>query len=129
MTYSLEFFEDDNGRQPVLDWLREELSRSDRFTVGTAMREILERLGIDVCGTPFGKQVGDGLFEFRLREEGLLVRVFCHALWRSRHPAPWRVRQGPRSIETSASQGNRNRPRAPRAVAGEPPRLISLLTS
>jgi hypothetical protein len=40
---------------------------------------ILQQQGISVCGTPFGKQLGEGLFEFRLREEGLLVRVFCHA--------------------------------------------------
>lgn len=25
------------------------------------------------------KRLGHGLFEFRLREEGLLLRVFCHA--------------------------------------------------
>lgn len=34
---------------------------------------------MDVCGTSFGRQLGAGLFEFRLREEGLLVRILCHA--------------------------------------------------
>jgi len=32
-----------------------------------------------VCGSSYGKQLGDGLFEFRLREKDLLFRVFCHA--------------------------------------------------
>ncbi|MFN0063746.1 MAG: hypothetical protein ACKVPX_14670 [Myxococcaceae bacterium] len=57
------------------------------------MRWILQLLGIDVCGTEFGKQLGQGLFEFRLRQhvgdiragvrrlppEDILMRVFCHA--------------------------------------------------
>lgn len=54
------------------------------------MREVLQKLGIGVCGTKFGKQLGGGLFEFRLRRdagdvgdalpsEDVLLRVFCHA--------------------------------------------------
>ncbi len=60
------------------------------------MRHILQRLGIHVCGTEYGKQLGGGLFEFRLRgrdlstvtpasgepepgEAKMLLRVLCHA--------------------------------------------------
>ncbi len=63
------------------------------------MSEILERYGIDVCETEYGKQLGGGLFEFRLRhdsdeiiakhttktpdgevdERPIFLRVFCHA--------------------------------------------------
>jgi hypothetical protein len=92
--FRLEFYEDEHGDQPVLRWLREELSRTQRLVVGTAMREVLEEEGIDVCGTTFGRQLGKGLFEFRIggnvdefvgrsgaepAEEKILVRVFCHA--------------------------------------------------
>ena len=55
--------------------------------------------GLDVCGTEWGKQLGEGLFEFRVRhtaaetasmfgndenglprqKERILLRVFCHA--------------------------------------------------
>jgi hypothetical protein len=91
--YRLEFHRDENGDEPVRRWLREELSRTQRLVVGTAMRELLEEEGLNVCGTEFGKQLGQGLFEFRVRgyvseyldmpvEEGeqkILVRVFCHA--------------------------------------------------
>jgi hypothetical protein len=54
--------------------------------------------GVGVCAGPYGKQLGDGLFEFRLRHdageilrslgqrasthgqrEPILLRVFCHA--------------------------------------------------
>jgi hypothetical protein len=85
-TYSLEFYEDARGDKPVLRWIREELTRTQRAALGRAMREVLQERGIGVCGTEFGRQLGMGLFEFRLRRvaEGddatrILLRVFCHA--------------------------------------------------
>jgi hypothetical protein len=62
------------------------------------MAEILQAEGVGVCRTAYGKQLGGGLFEFRLRHdaaeilrnlgkparpksssERILLRVFCHA--------------------------------------------------
>jgi hypothetical protein len=60
------------------------------------MGEILQSHGIGVCQSSWGKQVGGGIFEFRLRMDGsqaidndaetkagagekILLRVFCHA--------------------------------------------------
>jgi hypothetical protein len=94
--YEIEFYEDEHGDAPVLRWLREELSPRKRRALGTAMRRLLQVLGIGVCGTGFGRQLGRGLFEFRLRgadlanvvpasgaadsaEAKMLLRVFCHA--------------------------------------------------
>jgi putative component of toxin-antitoxin plasmid stabilization module len=77
--YTLEFYEDPEGHQPVRSWLRTALTSEERRTVGAAMRAILQAEGIGVCGTAFGRQLGGGLFEFRLRDEDLLVRIFCHA--------------------------------------------------
>lgn len=90
--HELEFYEDEKGDLPVLRWLREELTPTKRRALGHAMNEVLQRLGVGVCGTEFGKQLGGGLFEFRLRRdlreiapaeasEGgrILLRVFCHA--------------------------------------------------
>lgn len=93
--FRLAFCEDENGNEPVRRWLREQLSRAQRLVVGTAMREILEEEESNVCGTEFGRQLGRGLFEFRVRgsldefvqtspgsepaEEKILIRVFCHA--------------------------------------------------
>src|SRR6266568_375962 len=86
VTHELEFYEDENGDKPVLRWLREELTHTQRFALGQAMREELQEKGIAVCATEFGRQLGKGLFEFRLRrsvgaaeEERILLRVFCHA--------------------------------------------------
>jgi phage-related protein len=77
--FTLEFYKDAVGRKPVLDWLRDKVSMSTRRVIGTALREILQEQGLRVCGTPFGRQLGGGLFEFRLREGDLLLRAFCHA--------------------------------------------------
>ena len=90
-TYQLEFYEDVTGDQPVLRWLREELPLAKRKALGHAMNTVLQQLGLGVCGTEFGKQLGGGLFEFRLRRDlrnpaggreeagRVLLRVFCHA--------------------------------------------------
>jgi putative component of toxin-antitoxin plasmid stabilization module len=43
------------------------------------MWAILQQQGIGVCGSAFGRQLGGGIFEFRLREPPLLARIFCHA--------------------------------------------------
>ena len=96
--FTLEFYEDEHGDRPVLRWLREDLTPTQRRAIGVALREILEHEGIGVCRTAYGKQLGDGLFEFRLRHdaaeilrsvgksarpearsERILLRVFCHA--------------------------------------------------
>lgn len=78
-SFTLEFYQDAVGRKPVLDWLRDKVSISTRRVVGTALREILQEQGVRVCGTPFGRQLGGGLFEFRLKEGDLMLRAFCHA--------------------------------------------------
>jgi hypothetical protein len=77
--FQLEFYEDQSGRKPVLEWLRDKVSVSTRRVVGTALREIPQEQGVGICGTAFGRQLGGGLFEFRLRERDLLLRAFCHA--------------------------------------------------
>lgn len=93
--FLLEFFIDESGRRVVRDWLRS-LTLTKKQVLGTAMREVLQELGLDVCGSEFGRQLGQGLFEFRLRQkagdvrrskgkgrrlppESILLRVFCHA--------------------------------------------------
>ena len=95
--YTLEFYEDEQGHEPVLDWLRR-LPPRKRRAIGVAMFESLQHEGPHVVGTNFGKGLG-GLFEFRLDQDAaqvlarrgksarpetalaskILLRVFCHA--------------------------------------------------
>ena len=66
--YHLEFYED-GERQPVRAWL-EELDESEpakHDALVYALTEVLARQGTNVCETEFGKTLGKGLFEFRLR--------------------------------------------------------------
>lgn len=97
--FTLAFYDEpDTGRAPVYDWLSNELSAFQRRSLGIAMSEILQRQGIGVCDGEYGKQLGHGLFEFRLRhgadeiaamfttkkpdvrdKEEILLRVYCHA--------------------------------------------------
>jgi hypothetical protein len=95
VTWTIEFFEDDNGRQPAREWLQS-LDGLKRASAIAAIEVVLTELGLDVCATEYGKQLGSGLFEFRIRhdeavirgkaggdsdgERGeVLLRVFCHA--------------------------------------------------
>jgi hypothetical protein len=96
--YRLEFFAEDDGTEPVLAWIKDDLTAAQRQAIGTAMRRILQANGVQVCSTPWGRQLGGGLFEFRVRRTGeqminegwakpgsvdrserILLRVFCHA--------------------------------------------------
>ena len=96
--YDLEFFVEDDGTEPVLAWIKDDLTAAQRQAIGTAMRRILQANGVQVCSTPWGRQLGGGLFEFRVRRTGeqminegwakpdsidpserILLRVFCHA--------------------------------------------------
>jgi hypothetical protein len=96
--YELEFFAEDDGTKPVLAWIKNDLTPAQRRAAGTAMRRVLQANGVGVCSSPWGRQLGGGLFEFRVRltgrqmlnagwakpgsidaSERILLRVFCHA--------------------------------------------------
>jgi len=82
LAFQLEFYEAADGSVPVRDWIREDLTRNQRRQLGAAMQSVLQRFGVEVCGTGFGRALGGGLFEFRLRlsaPDAALFRVFCHA--------------------------------------------------
>lgn len=80
---------DGQGREVVLNWLRG-LSLRKKQVIGAAMNSVLQHLGVRVCETRYGKQIGGGLFELRVRQdadsvqpglppEAILLRAFCHA--------------------------------------------------
>jgi hypothetical protein len=96
LPYEIEFYVDDEGREPALAFLRG-LDPAKRRAIGVAMTEVLQHLGPDVAKTSYGKTLGEGLFEFRLAEDAeqilrkagkearpetdevkILLRVFFH---------------------------------------------------
>lgn len=98
--FTIEFFEDDDGRSPVEEWMDSDLTDLELAALVSGLEHVLSHRGIDVCRTEWGKQLGEGLFEFRIRHsaaeiehmftgtsssrqaakgEKVLLRVFCHA--------------------------------------------------
>jgi phage-related protein len=98
MSWSIEFFEDAAGRQPAREFLLA-LEPSKRAALIAAIEEVLEPRGLGVCATEYGRPLGKGLFEFRVRHDetvirgksrdgeeptgnrrgDVLLRLFCHA--------------------------------------------------
>jgi hypothetical protein len=97
--YKIEFFRGANGSEPVRRFINS-LSEDKRDALVAALRQILARHGLDVCRSEWGKQLGGGLAEFRIRHderevlaregitepnlpesspEKILLRVFFHA--------------------------------------------------
>ena len=96
--FTIEFFEDSQGRSPVERWMDADLNDLELAALLAGLEQVLSHRGINVCGTEWGKQLGDGLFEFRVRHTAdeiqhmfgdapvtgarrgnVLLRVFCHA--------------------------------------------------
>ena len=65
-TWDVEFYEDENGREPCRDWV-EDLSREKRLALETALEHVLAVRGLDIVRTEVGKALGQGLYELRLR--------------------------------------------------------------
>lgn len=99
--YTLVLYAEASGREPFVGFL-EGLESRKRAAMVAALSKILARQGLDVCATEYGRNLGKGLAEFRLRhsydefvrrlpdekpedppvrEHGgsLLLRVFFHA--------------------------------------------------
>lgn len=74
--WEMEFYEDEHGREPCLEFI-EGLSPAKKLAVRAALVNILGRQGPNVCESEFGKSLGGGLYEFRLRhhEAEVLARV------------------------------------------------------
>jgi hypothetical protein len=97
MSWELVFYEDDAGRFPAREFL-DGLEPVKRLALIAAVEVILVPRGLDVCGSEYGRQLGGGLFEFRVRHDEhttrgkageaprgrggrseVLLRLFCHA--------------------------------------------------
>jgi hypothetical protein len=95
MAWKIEFYTEDGGRQPAREWLQS-LRSPQRAAAVAAIETQLTELGLDICATEHGKQLGQGLFEFRIRQDQrilrrkagqsghgrsqkILLRIFCHA--------------------------------------------------
>jgi hypothetical protein len=68
MSYELVFYDDQSGREPVREWL-DALDVVKRAAAMRALSIILAEEGPGVCRTEYGRNLGGGLCEFRLRHD------------------------------------------------------------
>lgn len=52
--WEIEFFETDDGRKPVLDWIKNDLTPTKRRTLGSAMRRVLQTHGPAIARSGWG---------------------------------------------------------------------------
>jgi putative component of toxin-antitoxin plasmid stabilization module len=64
--WDVEFYADENGREPCREWA-ERLSTQKRAALMAAIRLVLASRGLGVVKTEYGKALGEGLYEFRIR--------------------------------------------------------------
>lgn len=72
MNWELEFFATADGREPVKDWL-DGLDSLQQAAAVRALPLILGELGPAVCDSEYGKPLGGGFYEFRLRHDAAEV--------------------------------------------------------
>jgi hypothetical protein len=64
--WTVEVWEDDAGHSPFGSWFAR-LQEYDQAVVDAVIRHVVVRLGTDVCKTEWGKPLGRGLYEVRIR--------------------------------------------------------------
>ena len=97
--FTLEYYRTADGDQPVRRWIDHDLSAAQRKAVMAALKYLLAAEGIGICASEYGRHLGRGLFELRIRHDeqtinkkaglamlaqtpraDVLLRVFCHAM-------------------------------------------------
>lgn len=76
--WEIEFFARDDGTEPMRRFL-EDLSEDKADALLKALELVLGRLGLDVCRTEWGKALGAGLYEFRVRHDAHEIEAACGA--------------------------------------------------
>jgi hypothetical protein len=69
----VEFYADQGGREPCREWA-DGLSPQKRAAFTAAVRLVLSWRGLDAVETEYGKALGGGLYEFRVRWTAAEIR-------------------------------------------------------
>jgi hypothetical protein len=89
MGFELEFYDEpETGREPVRDWL-DQLDDVRRAAALRGLSLVLAAAGPEVCRSEYGKALGRGLYEFRLRHDaGEIIRAHNPDLLAKLGPPP-----------------------------------------
>jgi hypothetical protein len=72
--WTIEFYEDDQGRRPVEKWI-DGLSIQKAEAVIAALQEVLAVSGINLTSGAWLKSIGRGLYEFRIRHSASEIQA------------------------------------------------------
>lgn len=73
--WKVEVWEDARGRSPFDVWFNK-LPQYEQAVVDAVIEHILTPLGRDICNTEWGKPLGDGLYEVRIRRTLTAIRTW-----------------------------------------------------
>lgn len=73
-TWTIEFYEDGNGKRPVEAWM-DALGDIQLGALAAAIEEVLAKRGLDLASTPWLKALGESLYEFRVRHDEATIRA------------------------------------------------------
>lgn len=73
--WTIEVWEDARGRSPFAVWFSK-LPQYEQAVVDAVIEHILTPLGQDICNTEWGKSLGDGLYEVRIRRTLTAIRTW-----------------------------------------------------
>ena len=71
--WEVEFYADEYGREPCREWA-ERLSPTKKAAFMAAVEVVLTPQGINVASNEFGKALGGGLYELRIRQTATEIR-------------------------------------------------------
>ncbi|CAN2227729.1 hypothetical protein MCEMRE191_01385 [Candidatus Nanopelagicaceae bacterium] len=72
--WTVEFYEDAQGRRPVEKWI-DGLSDQKSEAVVVALQEVLEVNGMNLAASAWLKSLGKGLYEFRIRHSASEIQA------------------------------------------------------
>ena len=75
----MKFFRNENGVEPVREWLKTELSNDDKWIIGEDIRTL--QINLPAIGMPLVKPMGNGLFEVRsnISDKRIARILFCYS--------------------------------------------------
>ena len=85
VAWSVEYWVDGRGHSPFEHWF-ERLPERKQAVVAEVLSQVVAVLGPDICKSEWGKSLGGGLYEIRIRrwlneektgDSGPLLRIFC----------------------------------------------------
>lgn len=74
--WTTEYYVDSRGHSPFARWFEKELRPYEQAVLAAAIKHVLEELGMDICRSEFGKPLGGGLYEFRVRQSLHAIQTF-----------------------------------------------------